>query len=480
MPAFLRSPFFNNWKPGCLRVVAALLAGLVGCCVTAGGTSRAAAAETRPNVIVIVSDDQGWNDIGYHGSEIRTPHLDRLAKAGVRLSQYYVYPTCSPTRAGSLAGRNPSRYRILGPIGGKSRHHLPTETVTLADTLGAAGYHTAISGKWHLGLRPEVGPRQYGFASTYGYLHGQIDPYTHRYKYGDRTWHRNDVLFEEEGHVTDLLTAEAVRVIEQERDDPFFLYVAFSVPHHPLKEPAEWEKPYHDVIADRWRRLFAASVTHMDAGIGRMVDALERTGQTNNTLIVFTSDNGGQQSWGAPESMYEGRYEAHTTLGDNSPLRGWKGSVYEGGVRVPAFVTWPGTLQPGELKAPASMLDWYPTIAGFCGVPLEAKLDLDGRNLGPLLRQPGTAAGSPRQFYWHTGRSSAVRSGNLKLIVHRGRAGKADSSELFNIAEDRLEQRDLAKEQPETVARLRKLLEAELRRDHQEQKQREQAARTAD
>ncbi|MCA9116286.1 MAG: sulfatase-like hydrolase/transferase [Planctomycetaceae bacterium] len=428
----------------------------------------------RPNVLVIVSDDQGWKDIGYHGSEISTPHLDRLARAGVRLNQYYVYPTCSPTRAGILAGRNPSRYRILGPIGGTSRHHLPTETVTLADTLQSAGYHTALSGKWHLGLRPEVGPKQYGFESTYGYLHGQIDPYTHRYKYGDRTWHRNDKLQDEEGHATDLLTAEAVRVIEQQREQPFFLYVAYSVPHHPLKEPEQWEAPYRGKIEDQWRRLFAASVTHMDDGVGQMVAALERTGQTKNTVIIFTSDNGGQQSWSAPDSMYEGRYEAHTTLGNNLPLKGWKGSVYEGGIRVPAFVTWPGTLQPGELDSPASMLDWYPTVAGFCGVSAGLPEDLEGRDLGPQLRGEAETAETERAFYWHTGRDSALRSGDLKLIVHHARSGKGETVELYDIAHDLKEQHNLAGKQPEDVARLRKLLLAQ-----QEQDQREQAEREA-
>ncbi len=206
-----------------------------------GAVARASAATpSRPNILVVVADDLGFNDVGYHGSEIRTPTLDALAASGVRLEQYYVFPTCSPTRTALLTSRNPSRFGVMGPIGGRSELAVPTETMTLADVLKSAGYATAISGKWHLGLRPEVGPRQYGFDSTYGYLHGQIDPCTHLYKNGDRTWHRNDVFLDEQGHATDLLAAEAVRWIETPREQPFFLYLAFSVPHMPLEEDARW------------------------------------------------------------------------------------------------------------------------------------------------------------------------------------------------------------------------------------------------
>src|SRR5262249_50040567 len=164
----------------------------------------AADPASQPNILVIVADALGWRDIGYHDSDIRTPNLDRLAKAGVRLERNYVYPTCSPTRAGILTGRNPSRFGIHGPIDGRSELALPKETMTLSRVLHDRGYETALCGKWHLGLRPEVGPRKYGFDHSYGYLHGQIDQLTHRYKNGDRTWHRDDVFIDEQGHATDL------------------------------------------------------------------------------------------------------------------------------------------------------------------------------------------------------------------------------------------------------------------------------------
>ena len=170
------------------------------------------AQTAAPNILILIADDMGWHDIGYHDSDIKTPTLDKLAAAGVRLERHYVCPTCSPTRAGLLTGRNPSRFGISGPIDGRSTLSLPLKTPTLARTLKDRGYVTGLFGKWHLGLRPEVGPRQYGFDRTYGYFHGQIDQYTHRYKNGDRSWHRNDEFVDEKGHATDLIADETVRV----------------------------------------------------------------------------------------------------------------------------------------------------------------------------------------------------------------------------------------------------------------------------
>ena len=224
----------------------------------------------RPNIIVIVADDAGWCDVGYHGSEIKTPNIDRLAGAGVELDQFFAYPTCSPTRAALLTGRPPSRYGILGPISMRSKLALPRDTVTLAEMLKKQGYDTAITGKWHLGLRPETGPGKYGFNYTYGYLHGQIDQFTHIYKNGDRSWHHNGGFIEEEGHATDFITNEAISFIRERRETtkPFFLYVPYSVPHYPLQEENRWIEPYRNIIDNESRRLFAASMTHMDDGIG--------------------------------------------------------------------------------------------------------------------------------------------------------------------------------------------------------------------
>jgi arylsulfatase A-like enzyme len=410
-----------------------------------------------PNILFIVADDLGWADVGWHDKEISTPNLDALASTGVRLENHYVFPTCSPTRTALLTSRNPSRFGILGPIGGRSTLAVPTDTLSLADVLGSRGYTTALAGKWHLGLRPEVGPRQFGFASTYGYLHGQIDPYTHRYKNGDTTWHRNDQFQDEKGHATDLLAAEAIRRIERDRgSSPFFLFLAFSVPHTPLAEDERWRKPYEKTITESSRRLYAAAVTHMDDAIGQVIAALERTGQRDNTLIVFTSDNGGPRK-GESEDNYEGRYGALPVLANNKPLRGWKGSVFEGGIRVPAFVNWRGKLTPRVVTAPISALDWLPTLATLTGASADPRARWEGTDVWPLIAGSSTTA--PRALYWKTAKASAIREADWKLIVTSGPDANSASPSLFNLADDPYETTDLAGRQPGQVARLRKLLE---------------------
>ena len=336
------------------------VAGALG--LAGGALTRAAmsTANKKPNIVFILADDMGWADIGYHGSLIQTPNLDRLARDGVRLEGHYVMPTCTPTRVGLMTGHYPSRYGVVSPAYGKI---FDDDTMTLPAVLRAGGYTTHISGKWHMGSPPQCTPRKYGFDSSYGYFHGQIDPYTHRYKTGERSWHRNDEYLDEPGHATDLITDEAVRVIESRQDKPFFLYVAYSVPHYPLDEPDEWTSRYEGKIAERSRRWLAGSLTHMDHGIGRIVATLDRQGLREDTLIVFVSDNGGQKSWHS-DVQYLGRYadKPHTVLGDNKPLRGWKGDVYEGGIRVPAFVNWSGVLKPGQCDAPIHIVDWMPTL----------------------------------------------------------------------------------------------------------------------
>lgn len=427
--------------------------------VLAAVTPHAAAQDTKrpPNVLVLVADDLGWRDVGYHDSDIKTPNLDKLAKAGVRLERHYVYPTCSPTRAGLLTGRNPSRFGIRGPIADRSELALPKDTVTLARALKAKGYATALFGKWHLGLRPEVGPRQYGFDQTYGYFHGQIDQLTHRYKNGDRSWHRNDAFVDEEGHATDLIADEAVKFLEAKRKEPFFLWVAFSVPHHPVQEEDRWQKPYADTIKDPSRRLFAASVSHLDAAVGRIVAALEKSGQAKDTLILFTSDNGGQKDYSS-KTEYEGKHGPFPTLGDNRPLRGWKGELYEGGIRVPAFVAWEGRLKPGVVRETVSFLDWFPTVAAFAGVETKAEWKLEGRNVLPLLEGKGDAPAA-KALSWTTGNATAVLEGDWKLIVPQK---KPDAAELYHLGDDPAEKDNRAAANPKKVEELRTRL-AELK-----------------
>jgi len=418
--------------------------------------ARVSDAKEPPNILVLIADDLGWHDVGYHGSEIRTPYLDRFAAAGVRLERHYVYPTCSPTRAGLLTGRNPSRFGIHAPIAGRSEQTLPAGAPTLARVLKTRGYTTALFGKWHLGLRPEAGPRQYGFDQTYGYLHGQIDQFTHRYKNGDRSWHRNDVFIDQSGHATDLIANEAVRFLATSKKQPFFLWVAFSVPHFPLQEEDKWIAPYADSIKDPSRRLYAASVTHLDAAIGRIMEALEKAGLIAETAVLFMSDNGGQENYSS-ETDYEGKHGPYPRLGDNRPLRGWKQDLYEGGVRAPAFVYWRGRLKPSQLQAPVSYLDWFPTFAQLASLVTSADWKLEGRNIWPLLSGETTTLSAPI-LYWNIDSATAVLKDDWKLIVHQQRPAEV---ELYHLSEDATESTNLAVQNPAKAKELERALVAQ-------------------
>ncbi|MFC1558377.1 sulfatase-like hydrolase/transferase [candidate division KSB1 bacterium] len=415
----------------------------------------------RPNVIIIVADDTGWNDVGYHGSEIKTPNIDRLARENVEFDQFYVYPVCSPTRACLLTGRPPSRHGIVSPLGDEPG--LPKGTVTLAGLLGRNGYDTAITGKWHLGAVPEGRPLQYGFDYSYGYLRGQIDPYTHLYKLGDKTWHRNDVLFDEEGHATDLITDDALKFIKNPRDKntPFFLYVPYSVPHYPLDEEKRWTDIYKDTIENETRRLFAASMTHMDDGIGRILSALKELDIEENTVVLFLSDNGGQQSWHS-ETEYGGKFKAHDVLGDNKPLREWKGSLYEGGIRVPAVMRWKGRLGQRRITDAVHVSDIFPTVAYLAGMEVPNDLNVEGINFWDTVL--GGSMPEERIMYWRAPGQLALRKGDWK-IVHNGKSLDVGADELYNISDDPLETKDLAESNKDKLTELHKELAVQLSKD---------------
>lgn len=411
---------------------------------------------SKPNILIIISDDLGWGDIGYHGSEIKTPNIDKLAETGIRLEQHYVMPTCTPTRVSLMTGKYPSRYGILAPSYGEV---IDLGDPTLASILKDNGYFTAIVGKWHMGSPPYT-PLKYGFQSSYGYFDGQIDPYTHEYKTetkltSRKSWHHNDEYLDEEGHVTDLLTAEAIRIIEQDRDEPFFLYLAHHVPHSPLDEPEEWTSVYDGLSLLSTRKLFAASVSHMDDGIGKIIEALERTGKRENTLILFSSDNGGQHSWHSTTD-YLGKYadKPHLVLGNNYPLSGWKGELYEGGIRVPALANWPGKLNSDVVDSPIHMTDWLPTLCEIVNIEMPHEQDIDGQSVLSLLTNKSKPV-TERAMYWKTGMQYAVREGNWKLILNRNN----NTPELFDLDNDFRETRNLSVSNPEKTAYLLDLLE---------------------
>jgi arylsulfatase A-like enzyme len=273
---------------------------------------------------------------------------------------------------------------------------------------------------------------------------------------GRESWHRNDEYLTEEGHATDLITAEAIRVIKEERAKPFFLYVAYSVPHYPLDEPEEWVSLYDGLNMKPSRKWFAASVTHMDAGIGKIIDALSNTRQRENTLVLFISDNGGQHSWHS-NTEYRGKYadKPHDVLGNNYPLRGWKVDLYEGGIRVPAFVNWPGHLKPGVIDAPIHVSDWLPTLCDLTGSEQSLqKLNPDGRNIWQLLTGKQQLS-DVRTMYWKTGQAYAVRKGKWKLLVHRDN----NKVELYNLENDFRETQDVSANNPGETKYLLGLLE---------------------
>ena len=413
----------------------------------------------RPNILFLIADDLGWSDVGWHGSEINTPHLDALARAGVILDQHYVTPMCSSTRACLLSGRYSTRF---GLDSATNNRVFPPGMTTLASGLRALGYETCLTGKWHLGSKPEWGPRQFGFVKSYGSFAGGVDQYSHFYKRGpyQKTWHRNDRYLREEGHATDLIAREAVRWIENtKKGHPWFIQVAFTAVHVPIQEPEEWVLPYAGKIANESRRRYAACATHMDHVIGGMVAALERTAQKENTLIIFTSDNGGSGPW-APSGKYPGTYQPSPVLGNNQPLRGGKGTVYEGGVRVPAFIHWPARLSGGTtFRHPLHIVDWMPTLLALAGYSSPTTLPLDGRDAWPLLvgkeRSP-----APRTLYFKRGQSFALRHGDWKLVT----TGPS-KVELFDLARDPHEKFNLAPANPGQVARLRDLLNRERKKE---------------
>lgn len=386
----------------------------------------------KPHIVYFVADDLGWKDVGYHGGEIKTPNIDQLAETGVRLEQFYVQPVCSPTRSSLMTGRYPIRQGLqVGVIRPWADYGLPLEERTLAQALKEAGYYTSICGKWHLGLHErDYLPTQRGFDHQYGHYCGALDYFTHE-RDGGHDWHRNDKAVYDEGYTTTLLGNEAVGLIEHHiPETPLFLYVPFNAPHTPLQVPDEYLEPYQH-IEDQKRQKFCGMVACVDEVIGQVVAALEAKGMRENTLILFHSDNGGPTRLGA----------------DNGPLRGGKGSLYEGGVRVPCVMNWPGHLESGEVKGLMHAVDMYPTLITLAGGSIEQRLPLDGKDAWEMI-----AAGeaSPREEILHnlTPGARALRLGDWKLVIAQ------KNVELFNIAEDPYEKVNLAEQEPQRVKEL--------------------------
>jgi len=406
--------------------------------------------------VILVADDMGWADVGYHGSKIRTPNIDRLQQRGVELDRFYVAPMCTPTRAALLTGRYWSRFGNTKP---SNERVLPWDTVTLARAVKEEGYSTSISGKWHLGSKPEWGPRKFGFDQSYGSLAGGINPWNHLYKHGpySKTWHRNDQLIEETGHVTDLLTNDAIRFIKEKKDKPYLLYVAYTAVHTPFDEPAKWLDRVKN--SEPERQQYVACLEHMDNSIGQIVDAIKEEGHAENTLILFFSDNGGTN--GDDSSRYPNTNTKGKIKGLNEPLRGWKGEVYEGGIRVPALAYWPGELEPRKINTFTHVTDLMPTICGLAGYKPKKDLKWDGIDLWPILKRKSDGS-KERLLYCKgvNGTNSTLHKWPWKLIVGKSK------DQLFNLSKDPNEKNDVADTEKKKLQELKKFLEVEVFKDN--------------
>jgi arylsulfatase A-like enzyme len=407
----------------------------------------------KPNIVLIVIDDMGWADIGYHSEEIRSPNLDQLAATGVELDQHYVMPQCTPTRVALMTGRYPSRFGRHCTTASNVQA-FPFGTVTLASALREAGYDTAITGKWHMGSLPKWGPRQFGFTHTHGSFAGAVGMFDHRYRLNlesyTQTWHRNDEFLEQEGHAYDLCTDEAVGWIENTLKPPFFLYVPYLGVHTPLVEPEERIESQTQTKGDR--RIMAAAVEHLDEQIGRIIEALDRKKLRENTLVVIFSDNGGFPNYRG--GNYPAPDMALKNFSSNEPLRGQKTHIFEGGIRVPALVNWPGRLEARTVTAPMHAVDWMPTLLRLAGID-DVQEPGDGRDIWPLLTGKETRTDPQHVFYWLWGSDRiALRQGDWKLARNGGKGPFL----LFNLADDPNEKNDLATEHPDKVNRLMTLL----------------------
>jgi arylsulfatase A len=439
-------------KPSLLAIGALMLVGL--------GFAHAA-TPPKPNLIVIMADDMGYADLSCYGNDrYQTPHLDALAREGLRFTDYHSNgPVCSPTRAALMTGRYQQRSGVTEVVfadpaqGKRDDHGLKATEVTFAKLLQAAAYRTALFGKWHLGYDPKFNPRHHGFDEFRGYVSGNVDFQSHIDQAGFADWWHDLKLADEPGYSTHLITRHAVRFIEEHRARPFCLYVAHEAPHAPYQGPGDppvrGAAAKDPVTGGEIQRAYRDMVQEMDKGVGEIVSTLRRLGLAENTFVFFCSDNGG------------------TREGNNGPLNGQKGSVWEGGHRVPAIAWWPARIKSGTTNQTAMTMDVMPTLLELAGVSPPKTRALDGVSLAPLL-----LTGKPladRTLFWGYNDRYAVRSGPWKLLIDqpatdtgkgkgKGKAKAGASVALYNLAEDLGEKVDLAAREPERVRQLQQAL----------------------
>ena len=425
------------------------------------------AKENKPNVIVIFTDDQGSIDLNCYGAkDLKTPNLDKLANGGVRFNQFYAGSSvCSPSRATLLTGKTNLKAGLPGNVPvpeyqkAKGKTGLPTEQVTIAEMLKANGYYTALIGKWHLGHSPEQLPNGQGFDYFFGHERGCIDNYSHFFYWSGPNKHdlhrNNEEVYYPGQNFGDLMVNEMKQIISQKKEDPFFVYWAFNAPHYPYQGTVKWLEHYKNLPTPR--REYAAFLSTMDEQIGQVLDELDKQGLTDNTIVIFQSDQGHSTEerafWGG---------------GNASPYRGCKFTFFEGGIRVPAIIRYPNVIPANELrKQMASGMDWLPTIAELTNSEIIDKT-IEGKSLMPIIND----ANAPSQhdvLHWQVGSYNdqksqwAVRKGDWKLYANakdsttKKRLKKEDALFLINLKEDIGEQHNVARQYPEKVEELKAL-----------------------
>jgi arylsulfatase A-like enzyme len=404
----------------------------------------------RPNIVLIVADDLGYGDLGSYGApDIRTPNLDRLAREGVRLTDYYANaPVCTPTRAALITGRYQQRVGLERPLDTSVDLDtgLPVTGRSLPQLLQNAGYSTALVGKWHLGFKPEYRPTRHGFGSFWGYLAGYIDWYTHVRGDGKPDLWENDSAATADGYFDHAATARAVSFIRNQSGKPFFLEVAYGSPHWPFQSPARASVAVrrNDSMVQHpadpnppTRQDYAAIVEDADRGVGQILDAIDQQGVASRTLVIFISDNGGE--W----------------LSRNAPFRHRKDTLWEGGIRVPAILRWPGVVPAGTVSGQVAItMDLTATMLKAAGADAR-DARLEGIDLIPMLS--GASPAIERTLFWRNRRGGlqhAVRSGNWKVLIDAGQ------QLLFDVARDPGEREDLAASRPDIVSRLKSQIDA--------------------
>ncbi|MBL8745735.1 MAG: arylsulfatase [Phycisphaerae bacterium] len=413
------------------------------------------APPSRPHIVHIIADDLGWKDVGFNGcTDIKTPNIDRLAAEGAVLSQFYVQPMCTPTRAAIMTGRYPFRYGLqTAVIPSVSAYGLDTTEWLMPQCLKEAGYTTAIIGKWHLGhADKKYWPRQRGFDYQYGAMIGELDYFTHD-EHGVLDWFRDNEPVKEEGYTTTLLGKDAARLIEHhDPSTPLYLYLTFNAPHTPYQAPQEYIDRYQN-IEDPTRRIYAGMVACLDEEIGRVVTALEKKKMRDNTLILFHSDNGGTRN-----AMFSGVMADVSKINlpcDNGPYREGKGTLFEGATRVCAVANWPGHIKPGKVDGLIHAVDLYPTLAELAHASTSRSKPLDGVNVWDTLAR-GKASPRTEIVYNVEPFRAAVRQGDWKLIW---RTMLPSSVDLYNLASDPAETSNLAQAHPEKVSALQQRIE---------------------